>query len=262
MAKFFRSTVSLGIFLMLSLTNSRASACGSMPVGFHEFALFGTHSLFLSHYPMFSSIHAYQVIVEVGLKSDDHDVEARYLDHQAAHPSVHYTFSPYRKVTPATDRAKDQDDWVLPDMMKVGNTFNGDIHYSEKGKNVTLDFNVTVEVKKIIELRLLDPKAQRPTSLAYLLFGNGSEAYLSHYITAPPNPGEEVADFDQILTVSVEGSPSAEFPQGPYLVNGRRNASDDRLKKGEAVVLIGAGASSEKVTVNSEIINHSISTQR
>ena len=38
-------------------------------MGYHEFEMFGTQSIYLSNYPMFGSIHAYQVLLEVTLKS-------------------------------------------------------------------------------------------------------------------------------------------------------------------------------------------------
>ena len=44
-----------------------------VPVGFHEFEMFGDSSVFLSHYPMFGSIHAYQVLLEVKLTGDGND---------------------------------------------------------------------------------------------------------------------------------------------------------------------------------------------
>ena len=40
----------------------------SDPAAYHEFGMFGASSVFLSHYPMYHSIHAYQVILEAVLK--------------------------------------------------------------------------------------------------------------------------------------------------------------------------------------------------
>src|SRR5438128_190322 len=59
-------------FISISLSHSRAgehahghgAANDSVPVGFHEFELVGERSIYLSHYPMFGSIHSYQVIFE------------------------------------------------------------------------------------------------------------------------------------------------------------------------------------------------------
>ena len=39
-----------------------------VPAGFHEFELFGNETLYLSHYPMFGSIHSYQVLLEVTVR--------------------------------------------------------------------------------------------------------------------------------------------------------------------------------------------------
>ena len=141
--------VFLALFILPFLLAVPASAadCGTMPVGFHEFAIFGGGKhIFISHYPMFSSVHAYQVLLEVELSGEDHDAARKFLDHQAAHPELRYTFSPYRKTVPAADRIKDQDDWVLPEKSRVGSSINGDIHYREGDTDTTLDFNVGAKV--------------------------------------------------------------------------------------------------------------------
>jgi len=57
-----------------------------VPVGFHEFEMFGDSSVYLSHYPMFGSIHAYQVLLEVKLTGHGNDPRQLYLDHKQKNP--------------------------------------------------------------------------------------------------------------------------------------------------------------------------------
>jgi hypothetical protein len=233
--------------------------CGSMPVGYHEFGLFGKEAFYLSHFPEFSSIHAYQVIVEVRLRATDHDPEKILLEHKAQHPLAKYTVSPYRRVRPTKERVKDQEDWVLPEKMAAGKTFNADIQFTENKITAKEDYNVTVEVKRVIHLRLLDPSQPRPGSLSYLLFGNGKENFLGHYVTAPPNPGEQVRDFDQILSTA-SGDTDA-LPEGLYSVPSRKNTKAERLRNSEVATLTGS-LGVGKIKITGEILDNNIGTQR
>jgi hypothetical protein len=55
----------------VSAQHDHAAHGGSMPVGYHEFRFFGGDGKFyISHFPMFSSIHAFQYIVEVELDAE------------------------------------------------------------------------------------------------------------------------------------------------------------------------------------------------
>ena len=64
-----------------------ASRNDRVPVGFHEFEMFGDTSVFLSHYAMFGSIHAYQVLLEVKLTGHGNDPMRLYLDHKKKNPA-------------------------------------------------------------------------------------------------------------------------------------------------------------------------------
>src|SRR5712691_6803664 len=66
-----------------------------VPAGYHEFEMFGEKTIYLSHYPMFGSIHAYQVIMEVNVKSTDgSNPKALYLSHKQKNPKARYSVSP------------------------------------------------------------------------------------------------------------------------------------------------------------------------
>ena len=186
-----------GFFLGLALISfSVAYAQGSqrndrVPVGYHEFEMFGEKSIYLSHYPMFGSIYSYQVILEVNLKSSDgSNLKELYLNHKHKHPKASYSVSPE-----TSDGEPDY--WVLPEVIKKGNSFRANIHFEGKaGRPVYLARRVTVEIQKVIHFRLFQPDDKKPEVLTYLLFGNDSETFMAHYIG-------KYKDFDQILSVKI-----------------------------------------------------------
>ena len=57
---------------------------------------------------------------------------------------------------------------------------------------------VKAAVDRIIHFRKFSPEGPPLPQLEYLLFGKGTECFLAHFITTPP-------DFDQILAVKVAG---------------------------------------------------------
>jgi hypothetical protein len=170
---------------------AKGSSNERVPAGFHEFEMFGNTSVFLSHYPMFGSIHSYQVLLEVKLSGHGNDPRQLYLDRKKKNPAARYSVSPE---TPSGGN----DYWVLPEVIKKGQTFRANIHWATTaGRPVYISRNVTVEIVRIIFFRLFQPDDKKPGVLSYLLFGNGSEVFLAHYIGSYP-------DFDQILAVTIE----------------------------------------------------------
>jgi hypothetical protein len=199
-----------------------------VPAGFHEFEMFGDTSVYLSHYPMFGSIHAYQVLLEVRLSGTENDPRQLYLAHKKQNPSARYSVSPE---TPGGEN----DYWVLPEMMKKGKTFRANIHWEKTaGHPLYVARNVTVEIVRIIHFRLFQPDDKKRDVLSYLLFGNESEAFLAHDIGSYP-------DFDQVLAVSIasqarhlNGSAAATVVTIPGRANTavRRLAEKDRAVTG------------------------------
>ena len=164
-----------------------------VPVGFHEFEMFGDTSVYLSHYPMFGSIHSYQVLLEVKLSGDGNDPRQLYLDHKRKNPAARYSLSPE---TPN----RENNYWVLPEMVKKGQRFRANIHWQKTEDHpIYVSRNVTVEILKVIHFRLFQPDDKKPDVLSYLLFGNDSEAFLAHYIGSYP-------DFDQVLAVTIDST--------------------------------------------------------
>jgi hypothetical protein len=163
-----------------------------VPAGFHEFELFGNETLYLSHYPMFGSIHSYQVLLEVTVRGTaGSDVKKDYLALRKSNPSASYS------VSPETSGGSDHY-WVLPEMVKAGKSFQANLHWQkDKSRPAFIAHNVTVEIVKVIHFRLFHPEDQAPQLLTYLLFGKDQERYIAHYIGSHP-------DFDQILSVSID----------------------------------------------------------
>lgn len=163
-----------------------------VPAGFHEFELFGNETLYLSHYPMFGSIHSYQILLEVTVRgAAGSDVKKDYLALRKSNPSASYS------VSPETSAGSDHY-WVLPETVKTGKSFQANLHW-QKGNShpAFIAHNVTVEIVKVIYFRFFHPEDQTPELLTYLLFGKDGERYIAHYIGSHP-------DFDQILSVSID----------------------------------------------------------
>lgn len=179
------------------------------PPGPHGMAVIGELAVYLSHLPMFMSPHDYQVILEVGFEGDD-DPQAVYFADRKDHPQQRlYTFNPVP--------------FVLPGLFPAGGSppeatsFHGTLHRGHFERASTnperIAADVTARVRNVIYHHKFQPDADELEELRYLLFGKGSEIFLAHMITMPP-------DFDQLLSVSVD-----------------QTFSDEDLSKGIVVTL-------------------------
>jgi hypothetical protein len=199
-----------------------------VPVGFHEFEMFGEKSIYLSHYPMFGSIHSYQVILEVSLKSTDGtNPKELYLSNKQKNPKARYSVSPE-----TSDGQPDY--WVLPEVIKEGNSFRANIHLEGKAEPpVYLARNVTIKIMRIIHFRLFQPDDKKPEVLTYLLFGNDSESFMAHYIGTYP-------DFDQIVSVTINPKDvhfNENEPAALVTIPGRANEKSLRLMEKDKTVV-------------------------
>ena len=102
----------------------------------------------------------------------------------------------------------------------------------------------------VVHFNEFDPKAAKPTTLEYLLFGKGSELFLAHLITKPN-------DFDQIISIKTIGQSFSdeELREGRRIVfSNRRNTSKERLKEkvGDSGLLQMPGAAPR--TVRLEVV--------
>ena len=189
----------------------------------HGMAIVGTQAIFLSHLPMFMLPHDYQVILEVAFKGGGSDPQRRYVQDRASNPDTSYTFAPNKS-------------FVLPDLFPAGRDqpasldgFRGDIfrgHFERGGVPIAQD--VLVDVARVVRGTRFVKDAPRPTRLDYFLFGRGTELFLAHTVTAPP-------DFDQILAVTIGGAAVSDDELGrgvPIAFPGRADAAEARIQPG------------------------------
>jgi hypothetical protein len=186
----------------------------------HGMLLFGEESLYLSHLPMFMTIHGHQVILEVTLAHGEKDAHAIYRADRLNTGERVYTlvpeeFSLHRLGAEGSDALRSFQ----------GTVYRG--HFENGGVPILED--VTVHVVNVIHFLQFDPHAQELPELQYLLFGHVDELYMAHLITKPP-------DFDQIVSVTAISRSFSEealaagvlltFPQ-------RENRISERLRSGE-----------------------------
>ena len=217
---------SIGGVALAQAPDPKMSNNERVPVGFHEFEMFGDTSVYLSHYPMFGSIHAYQVLLEVKLSGQGNDPRQLYLNHKQKNPAARYSLSPE-----TADGGMHY--WVMPEMIKKGKTFRANIHWQKtEGHPLYISRNVTVEIVRVIHFRLFQPDDRKPDVLSYLLFGNDSEAFMAHYLGTYP-------DFDHVVSVTLDtrklrlsDSPAAILVTIP----GRENTKAVRLLKKDNAV--------------------------
>jgi hypothetical protein len=240
---------------------------GSMPVGYHEFRFFGGDGrYYLSHFPMFSSIHAFQYVVEVELSGEAKQAVAKDEREDVARKH-RYQLSPYRKGSVSSVRAEDEEDWVLPDTLQSGKAINGDIFYLEGKDRRIVSRNADVKIKAIVWKQELNPKFPRPTVLTYVLFGTPKAAFLAHQISAPPKPGKQETDFDQVLSVELLTSSKELLPvtEGKLVIaSGVDNLEKNKLQPKQKVKLSHLGNEQQfiEVVVKDELQMEQLTTQR
>ena len=147
----------------------------------HGMAVVGHHKVYLSHLPMFHSPHDYQVILEVEF---DQTAKAIYDSSAESAPQELYTIAP-------------DEDFVLPEMVKAGNSFPATLFkgHFERGETAIANA-VSIKIVNVLYFKKFQANAAMPKSAQYLYFGNEKEQFLAHIITTKP-------DFDQILSLQL-----------------------------------------------------------
>ena len=107
-------------------------------------------------------------------------------------------------------------------------------HLERGGKSFIGDFEnppeggaFDVNVVNVVHFHEFDPKAAKPATLEYLLFGKSSELFLAHLITTPN-------DFDQIISIKTidQTFSDEELREGKRIVFANRgNTAKERLKE-------------------------------
>ncbi len=88
--------------------------------------------------------------------------------------------------------------FVLPEMIKSPRPFKGQIflgHFERGGKLIASE--VTVTITRVIYAQKLRSEDMPPAHGSYFVFGNQSEQFVAHLITAKP-------DFDQIVKIKYD----------------------------------------------------------
>lgn len=203
---------------------------GSEPAAGHGMAVIGAATIFMSHLPMFMSPHDYQVILRGELSSPEADPEAAYREDRKAHQDAKlYTFAPRKFVLP--DLFPGENDEPPRSTSFVGSLVRN--HFEEPPAHpepaAEIAPNTTVNVLEIVHAHKFEPDAGRLEQLEYLLFGRGSERFMAHLVTGPP-------DFDQLLAVELKGQDFSdqELRHGVRLsLPGRENTPAQRVREGE-----------------------------
>jgi len=188
----------------------------------HGMLMVGETRLLMSHLPMFHPPHDYQVLLEVSLSAPGSDPLKAYLDDRKASKSKVYTWvpAPFQLSALVADRS------AHPTM--TGKIFRG--HFERGGVPITAK-NVAARVERVFYAGRLDPKAQPPTELRYLMFGSSAEPFLAHLITRPP-------DFDQILAAEIKAPPPdwlGAWDGGVIALRIEGRSSGEALREGDQV---------------------------
>jgi hypothetical protein len=188
----------------------------------HGMVIAGEQAVYLSHLPLFSRPHDYQVILEATFAKAGSDPQADYFADRKRTGTQIYSLEPEPFVLPRLAAAE------APLRSFKADVYRGHFERLERRKldAARIGQGVQVNVTRVIHFRKFDPAAAKLEQLEYLLFGKGSELLLAHPITRPP-------DFDQILAVKVlnHNFTDAELSQGtPIVVPGRPNSASRRIK--------------------------------
>jgi hypothetical protein len=203
----------------------------------HNMMLVGTKGAFLSHLPMFvnqspgpefDSPHRFQVILEATFNDGERNLTDVYFKDRMQNPTVKmYTLNP--------------EPFVLSHLNPKGTAlkkFRGSAlirgHLERGGKSFIGNFEnppqggaFDVNVVNVVHFHEFDPKAAKPATLEYLLFGKSSELFLAHMITRPN-------DFDQIISIKTmdQSFSDEELREGRRIVfSSRANTAQGRLKE-------------------------------
>jgi hypothetical protein len=177
--------------------------------------------VYVSHLPMFSAPHDFQVIVRVGGKAAD--TYGDFVAHFGLDPIFTFQPEPFSidELDPSAPGGPARTSFA-------GDLFRG--HFERGGSKIAAD--ARFEVEQVIHFRRFRSGGSRDKGqLRYLCFGQPDAAHLAHLVEGPP------PDFDQVLQVEA-GRLSGVSPEllGEGVVIGVDDRSDEleaRLQPGE-----------------------------
>jgi hypothetical protein len=152
----------------------------------HGFVLMGEKVVYGGHLAMFTmAAHRYQVVAMFGFSDE---AQKAYVDARHAEPT-------------ATFIVVNQDKLLLQKMMTDGKftgailkVVDNDLHNTK-----TIASDVPVDITVVLHNRQFTDNEDYPPKPAYLLFAEGSEAHVTHYMTKKP-------DYQLLAAVSVTDS--------------------------------------------------------
>jgi hypothetical protein len=210
----------------------------------HNMLIVGEETVYLSHLSMFQEAdaqpmpHRYQVVLEASLAKQE-----GYVRDRRDHAATIYMLSPAPFVLPALAPTEPSSEPTSSFDARV--VTRG--HLEREGA-FTILRDVEVRVERVLHFREFDPQAEKPPHLEYLLFGKGSELFMTHLITAPP-------DFDQVVAVRLTGDElnNVELERGiPVAFSETTNSAAGRLRTREmhvGEVISGGQPTSRRVEI-------------
>lgn len=184
---------------------------GAEEPGFHGMLVVGSETIYMSHLPMFMPQHRYQGLWEVSF-GEEADQQYREKRRRPENAGRIFTLAPL-------------EDFRLPELSTTRDSFPAALfigHFEREDRELLLD-DVTVTLKQRIHWHPFRNHHARPEQLTYVLFGQGGETFLSHWITVAPS-------YHQILAVNI----AAPIDQAVQVVLPNR-ADDEPLKVGATV---------------------------
>ena len=210
--------IQIGLFIALALATTAAGRVEAQPgteaPGFHGMLIVGQKTPYISHLPMFMPQHRYQGIWEVSFGESG---DAAYRAERARPGAAGQIFTLAPK-----------DLFLLPELTTTRTSFKADVfrgHFERPGHKLILE-DATVTLKHQIHWHPFRTSHKRPEPLTYLLFGQGDELFLAHWISVMPN-------YDQIVSVT-PSTPLAEIPRGAQIILPDRR-DGEALEAGESV---------------------------
>lgn len=207
----------------------------------HGFVMMGADTLFLDHLAMFDMAnHRYQFIVRAILPNY---AMSQYVTERAAHPGEVYILgnSQYDLIT-------------LPEIHTAKRTsFVADIFRGlPKDPNTTtpLIHNVSVSIDRVVYLRAFDYILEYPSFQTYVLYGQGKEAHLSHFMTREPDYQQcvDLAEVPKWLPpLNLESAVTINFPTLPYI--GKTHCQNPLTAPSYPVTLQGQASAGLSVSI-------------
>jgi len=211
------SIVAIGlaaVLVVLAPHNRALAQPGDEPPGLHGMLVLGTERIYASHLPMFTPQHRYQGIWQVSFGPAG---DRTYVDAKAAQGGI-FTLAP-------------KELFRLPELTGPRGSFRADVyqgHFERPGHRKLLE-DVTVTIEQQVHWHPFLPGHTRPDQLTYVLFGDGEETWLAHWISAVP-------DYDHIVRVRPTDS-RGPLPTRAQVVVPERDDSEP-LRPGETVAVL------------------------